>query len=74
MSFNLYTERAVSRLMKALIAKVVTPVVEGITKMKKVYPQMATSSQEDINLHNINVQTRQVSRKTHRDNVKLSKV
>jgi large-conductance mechanosensitive channel len=70
---NLFTGRAVSALMKSLVAKVVTPLTEGVFKVKKLYKPMVTSSQEEIDLHNSTVKTRQVKRSKTRFDKKLGK-
>ena len=70
---NLFTGRAVSALLSSLVAKVVTPVAEGVFKIKKLYKPMVTSSQEEIDLHNSAVKTRQVKRSKARLDKKLGK-
>lgn len=62
-----------SALIKALIAKVVTPVVEGIEKVKKKYPSMVTTPEVEIAVFNQEVKTRQVKRAKARTEAKLNK-
>lgn len=71
---NIFTDRAVSELMKALIAKVVAPEIEGVKKVKKVHKQMITSSQVEIDEHNSKVESRQVKRAKVRLDAKLMRV
>jgi hypothetical protein len=73
MNFNPNASRAVSVLMKSLIAKVVTPVVEGVVKAKKSYPKMITTPEIEIGVHNQEVKTRQVKRSKARLDKKLGK-
>lgn len=58
-------------LINRLIAKVVPPALGFSAGVKKVYKQMVTSSQEDIDLHNKAVKTRQVVRAKKRSDDKL---
>lgn len=67
----MFKTNAVSKLMQSLINKVVTPVVEGVAKVKKSYPKMITTPKIEIGVHNQGVQTRQVKRAKARDEAKL---
>lgn len=58
-------------LINRLIAKVAPSALGFSTGVKKVYKQMVTSSQEDIDLHNKAVKTRQVVRAKKRSDDKL---
>lgn len=71
---NMFKTNAVSTLMQGLIDKVIAP-LDGIRvfKPKKVYKPMATSSQDDIDLHKSKVDTRQVKRAKARNDKKLGK-
>ena len=61
---------AVSKLMQSLLDKVIAPEGEKQIKVKS-YPTMESSSQEDIDLHNKAVKTRQVQRFKKRSDNKL---
>ena len=68
----IFNSSGVSRLVLGLIAKVISPFA---SKEPKAYNNrnMATSSQEDIDLHNSKVSTRQVVRAKKRTDTKLGK-
>lgn len=66
----MFKNNAVSKLMQSLLDKVVTPEGEKQTKVKN-YPTMKASSQDDIDLHNKAVKTRQVVRAKKRSDDKL---
>lgn len=61
---------AVSKLMQSLLDKVVAPEGEKQIKVKS-YPTMESSSQEDVDLYNKSVKTRQVRRAKKRSDDKL---
>lgn len=61
---------AVSKLMKSLLDKVITTEEEKQVKVKS-YPTIQASSQDDIDLHNKSVKTRQVVRAKKRIDDKL---
>ena len=67
---NMFKNNAVSRLMQSLLDKVITPEGEKQVKVKN-YPKMEASSQDDIDLHNSAVKTRQVVRAKKRAEDKL---
>lgn len=66
----MFKNNAVSKLMQSLLDKVVTPEGEKQIKVKN-YPKMEASSQDDIDLHNSSVKTRQVQRAKKRSDDKL---
>lgn len=69
---NMFKTNAVSALMQGLIDKVVSPHWSEKAKAKN-YPKMETASQEDIDLHNSEVNTRQVKRAKARNDIKMGK-
>jgi hypothetical protein len=68
----IFKSMLVSKLMQSLLDKVVVPFV-GKEKQVKMYKIMVGSSQEEVDLHNAKVETRQVKRSTARLNKKLGK-
>jgi hypothetical protein len=68
----IFKNNAVSKLMQSLIDKVVVPFVAK-EKQAKVAKTVVGSSQDEIDLYNTKVETRQVKRSTARLNKKLGK-
>lgn len=68
----MFKTNAVSALMQGLIDKVVSPHWNEKAKAKS-YPKMDTASQEDIDLYNSQVSSRQVKRAKARNDKKLGK-
>lgn len=66
----MFKNNAVSKLMQSLLDKVIAPEGEKQIKVKN-YPTMQASSQDDIDLFNKSVKTRQVQRAKKRSDDKL---
>lgn len=66
----MFKNNAASKLVQSLLDKVITPEGEKQIKVKNC-PMMEASSQENIDLHNKAVKTRQVVRAKKRSDDKL---
>jgi hypothetical protein len=68
----IFNSSGVSQLVLGLMAKVISPFASKEPKAHN-NRNMVTASQEEIDLHNSKVSTRQVKRSTQRLNAKLGK-